>query len=93
MRSIRTERWKYIRYFDKNALIEVPADCAGGATQRALGPQFRIGMEALFDLAADPDEQCNLASEETYASIKQSLQQQLLNESKQQMTRSCKDQW
>ena len=57
MRSIRTERWKYIRYFDKNVLIEVPADCAGGATQRALGPHSGSD-EALFDLEADPDEQC-----------------------------------
>ena len=80
MRGIRTERYKYIRYFDKNGLFDVPADCQFGATYRALGPQMRTGYEALYDLAADPYERHNLATDPQHQDVRADLARRLHDE-------------
>jgi arylsulfatase A-like enzyme len=77
MRSIRTHRFKYIRRFDPERNGPVLPNCDNGPSKRYL---LRHGwatrtppVESLFDLAFDPNETQNLASDAAYAEIKADL--------------------
>ena len=64
MRCIRTERYKYIRYFEKSTIMRVPGDAMSGGAFREFDPKgFKRYDEELFDLESDPDEMNNLARE------------------------------
>lgn len=80
IRSIRTERWKFIINFEFNMVYDCPADIQMGAIFLSSVEEYmgcRDRME-LYDLDADPWEQSNLAKDPAYAEIKQELQEQLL---------------
>jgi arylsulfatase A-like enzyme len=65
-RSVRTERWKYIRRFDDYA-GPILANCDDSASKEiwvAAGwADRRIAREQLYDLVLDPAEQDNLAAD------------------------------
>jgi arylsulfatase A-like enzyme len=64
--GIRTQRWKYIRFYDgKMSFKEADVDFKGRA------PEF----EMLFDLQADPTEHQNLATDPKHAAILAELRQ------------------
>jgi arylsulfatase A-like enzyme len=64
--GIRTQRWKYIRFYDgKMSFKEADVDFNGRA------PEF----EMLFDLEADPTEHTNLANDPRHATLLAELRQ------------------
>lgn len=87
MRAIRTNRYKYIKYFDSNIPRNLlPKDfyqcCAGSEYFKKLlegnYPEYE-----LFDLAADPHEQHNLAGKGGYRNIVDDLDARLTDLMKQ----------
>ena len=70
MRGVRTERWKYIRSFEKRP-YSFPPNVDPGPTKNLLRDRGYFNRprpeELLFDLDADPIEQHNLADDPTYA--------------------------
>jgi arylsulfatase A-like enzyme len=76
-RSIRTRRFKYIRRFLPEGAGPVLANCDNGPSKRFLRRQGwaerTVPAESLFDLARDPNEAHNLASDVAYADIKADL--------------------
>ncbi|MBW2062940.1 MAG: sulfatase [Deltaproteobacteria bacterium] len=73
MRSIRTNRFKYIQYFEKSSLIEIPAACV---TWKGVRIMRRHWCE-LFDLEKDPNETKNLAQDPEYEATLVELRQRL----------------
>jgi len=79
-RAIRTERWKYIRRFDKNP-HPVLANTDDSASKQILvgagwGEQV-VGQEQLYDLILDPNEVRNLAEDPTHAEVLDELRGRL----------------
>jgi len=84
MRCVRTQRYKYIRNFEKG--VEIPLEaivtpCGGGATyleniHRAYHPRTHP-LEELYDLQEDPFEQTNLAENPQHRETRESLAQSL----------------
>jgi N-sulfoglucosamine sulfohydrolase len=77
LRSIRTERYKYIRrHFDQGP--QMRHDGPITESMEGFGWYDRaIGHEELFDLYLDPMEQCNRAADPAYTSIKRDLSAKL----------------
>jgi N-sulfoglucosamine sulfohydrolase len=69
MRAVRTEKFKYIRYFEKSTHHPVPGDIVDGGAHRELGSVPRFGSEELYDLERDPNETRNLADDEAYGDV------------------------
>jgi arylsulfatase A-like enzyme len=71
MRGVRTERYKYIRFFEKSSLHPVPGDIAFHGAYRELPPERfrRTAPEELYDLQADPGETRNLADDADHADL------------------------
>ncbi len=65
MRCVRTERYKYIRSFEKTCIMEVPTDIYQFGAHAELGRRYadQRPAEQLCDLEADPDEMNNLAED------------------------------
>lgn len=80
MRSIRTERWKYIRHFEPRDHITL-ANCDNGLSKGYLydhdWQNHPPHAEELYDLVLDPMEAHNLADDPEYASTKESLSKRL----------------
>lgn len=81
-RSVRTERWKYIKRFKSYPHVPLPNCDEGpskdfwiqnGWTERA------YDQELLFDLSFDPQESHNLASDPAYDAIRSELREKLEN--------------
>lgn len=80
MRAVRTERFKYIRNFDTNFLVEVPGDVQKGLIFRdhvALYHGSEHPPVELYDLEDDPLEERNLAGEQRLATVEQWLDSRL----------------
>ncbi len=82
MRCIRTERYKYIRYFDDyNGVI--PANIDGGPAKSFLMENGLLDIsrdrEMLFDLYYDPMERNNLIGKEKYQNVYSDLVERLRN--------------
>lgn len=78
-RCIRTDRWKYIRRFDRRDRPVLP-NCDDSPTRSAMldaGVFPRPAEESLFDLLADPLERVNLADDPRHATTKRELVQRL----------------
>ncbi len=80
IRAIRTDRYKLIRNFEANFLVEVPSDIQFGAIFRA-DPARYVGtihppME-LYDLSEDPFEQVNRAGDPALAGVQRDLSHRL----------------
>lgn len=80
-RSIRTQRYRYIRAIGDHPMNIANVTADGGEALDCLrqhGADDRpIPREQLFDLIFDPDENVNLSSDAHYAQIKSDLSQQL----------------
>jgi N-sulfoglucosamine sulfohydrolase len=66
MRAVRTMRYSYMRSFVAAPLVYMPSDTLAGPSGRALAPAYYGTVrppEELYDLAADPLEQTNLAED------------------------------
>ena len=75
-RAVRTERWTYIRRFH-DYQHPVLANCDDSATKDLLvaagwGDQI-VPEERLYDLLLDPNENANLAYDESHASVREDL--------------------
>ncbi len=81
IRCIRTERYKYIRYFDSSYLGINQSNIDDSPTkeyflERGLAQQKKWS-EALYDLVYDPGERNNLANAPAYQQIRQELSEKL----------------
>ena len=80
MRCVRTETHKLIRNFETAFAVEVPGDIQAGATFRADPSRYstdRPHIVELYDLAADPLENTNLAGRADVRDIEHTLSEQL----------------
>ena len=81
LRCIRTDRWKYIRYFDDYDLAVKPNIDDGHSKQyllrHGLAEAKHDPAEMLFDLACDPAERINLAGSPEHAAIRADLAERL----------------
>jgi arylsulfatase A-like enzyme len=77
MRCIRTRRFKYIRYFEKSSHHPFPGDIVNGGASRELGQIPRSGIEELFDLEQDPNEEHNLAENSACGDVCQEMRTRL----------------
>ena len=85
MRSIRTERYKYIKYFgDRKKLIpnHIDKGLSKDFVTYAGYEQVKKQAEELYDLHIDPNEKMNLANLPDYIHIKMELSKKLLNNMK-----------
>ena len=83
MRCIRTERYKYIRYFDDFEKVIMP-NIDDSRSKRLLMSQGlaerqHFPSEMLFDLVFDPNERENLANREEFENVKSELATRLHN--------------
>ncbi len=79
MRAVRTTRWKYIRNALSGPRLVLPGDIEDSPTRAGLGDAHlaaRADVE-LYDLAADPWEQHNLAGGSDVADVEQHLAESL----------------
>ena len=78
--SIRTDRWKYIRYF-----VPRPEDLAGGKGRKydpVLDLSGRVpDYEHLFDLDADPGEEHNLAEDPKHTAVLADMRERCVRQS------------
>jgi arylsulfatase A-like enzyme len=83
IRCIRTERYKYIRYFDDFAnVVRSNIDDSRGKRflmAHGLSERHRYHAEMLFDLYFDPNERENLVDREDHSEIKDQLATRLHN--------------
>ena len=77
LRSIRTQRWTYIRRFDPEWTRPVLPNCDNGPSKRYLirhgWAERELPAEYLFDLVYDPNEAHNLADDPDHQQIKADL--------------------
>lgn len=79
VRAIRTRHHKLIRSYEERAAVAVPGDIAKGGSVADLGDvttRRRAPVE-LYDLAADPAEQHNLADDPALADLRRDLERRL----------------
>ena len=81
-RSVRTERWKYIRRFDRNFKKTVLPNCDDSPPKSLWLEQTDWkencpAEEQLYDLLLDPQENCNLAGSLDHASVLDELRGRL----------------
>ena len=80
-RTVRTIRYKLIRYFEPGRLIEFPTDAVpqrvAEHTERPKRPMGKRPVVQLFDLKEDPHERNDLAGSPEYANIVRDLSNRL----------------
>ncbi|EFH81704.1 sulfatase family protein [Ktedonobacter racemifer] len=81
-RAVRTQRWKYIRYFDTHHRRPVLPNCDDSPTKDLL---MRSGWgeatrrdEELYDLLFDPNEGCNRIDDPELSTIADAMRQRLM---------------
>ena len=82
MRSIRTEKFKYIRNFESSdTLYQMPLDVQRGLSGKFLLENIKAlrSEEELYDLENDPNEQDNLVNNSSYQKILLELRQRLFD--------------
>jgi len=81
MRSVRTKRYKYIKYFDEENII--PANIDDSPAKEFLVKnnylEKKHQREYLFDLYFDPAEKENLINDSDYKKVYQELKEKLFN--------------
>jgi arylsulfatase A-like enzyme len=79
-RAIRTERWKYIRFFDdydRPVLPNIDDSPSKDVFVEAGWRDRRVPREQLYDLTLDPEEGNNLASDSDFEHVRAELAQRL----------------
>lgn len=83
IRCVRTERYKYIRYYDETQSTPVPANIDDGIAKTYVDEQGylqqKVAREQLYDLALDPFERVNLIDDPAMAAITADLKAKLRN--------------
>lgn len=82
MRSVRTDRYNYIRRFDPKPYPVLPNcdDSISKTMLRKAGWDKRpSAAEELYDLMFDPNEACNRADDQAYADILENMRQRMRN--------------
>jgi arylsulfatase A-like enzyme len=80
MRCIRTERYKYIRYFEERPRVVLPNIDDSPTKDRLVELGYCDGespKELLFDLVSDPQECANLTDKPSMAGVRDDLRQRL----------------
>jgi len=79
MRAIRTERYKYIRSYERRPWLPLPTDIRRSLSGRAMPAKYRAPRdpEELYDLARDPSEMENLAGKPEAEDVRRELARQL----------------
>ncbi len=82
MRTIRTERHKYIRNLHPGPRLILSTDLDLSPTRAGMGVDYRLPRdhEELYDVQADPDELINLAADPAHADLLASLRTQLADQ-------------
>ena len=70
-RGVRSERFKYFRYFDQGPTIDIPSDMRlnqmyTDCSRQCTNSPSKRPFEALYDLDADPWEENNLADDPAF---------------------------
>lgn len=75
MRAVRTKRYKYIRNFEANFAVDIPADALRGPLTPVVLPLYngKHPIAELYDLKADPFELQNLAGSDAVRDIEREL--------------------
>ena len=79
-RTVRTERYKLVRYFEKGRSVIYPTDAMPTRVSQHVERPRRNGTRPyvqLFDLQEDPDEFRDVAAEARYAAVVKDLSRQL----------------
>jgi len=82
IRSIRTNKYKYIRNFEpSNILYILPKDIYGDYSGKEMRKRYKSPrpLEEFYDLEKDPLEKVNLIKDPNYSSMIKSLSQKLIN--------------
>ncbi|MFW9783013.1 MAG: sulfatase [Candidatus Heimdallarchaeota archaeon] len=82
IRSIRTEKYKYIRNFERlDTLYQLPLDIQRSPSGTFIQETIKKPREEeeLYDLENDPNEQTNLIKDQAYAEILTELRQKLMD--------------
>lgn len=82
IRSIRTEKYKYIRNFESlDTLYQLPLDIQRSPSGKYIHETIKKPREEeeLYDLENDPNEQTNLIKDQAYAEILTELRQKLMD--------------
>ncbi len=78
IRCIRTGRYKYVCYFEKNGLYETPSDIHHMGSDIELAQRYTTRpAEELFDLQQDPRETRNLVKKPEHAALLGQMRQRL----------------
>ena len=81
IRCVRTERYKYIRYYDETQSTPVPANIDDGIAKTYVDEQGylqqKVAREQLYDLALDPFERVNLMNDPAMADVADNLKAML----------------
>lgn len=80
IRAVRTERFKYIRNLSHNPRVYLPNDVYASRAGREVRGRYNRPSrvyEELYDLKSDPDEQENVANDESYAQVRAKLESTL----------------
>lgn len=79
IRAVRTDRFKYIRSYAPAPQLVLSKDLEESATRQGMGDEHLAPRtpEELYDLAADPWEQTNLAAEPKWGAVRDDLSQRL----------------
>jgi N-sulfoglucosamine sulfohydrolase len=80
LRSVRTQRWKYIRRFDarhRPVLVNTEECLTKTVLVRAGLADRLIDTEQLYDLVFDPNEACNVANDPANAAVLAEMRQRL----------------
>ncbi len=82
MRTIRTDRHKYLRNLHPGPRLILPTDLDLSPTRAGMDADYRLPRdhEELYDLQADPDELTNLAADPAHADLLASLRNQLADQ-------------
>jgi arylsulfatase A-like enzyme len=75
MRSVRTERYSYIRSYEERPLLVLPGDIESSPTRRGYGDHHlrHRPPEELYDLATDPQERVNRIDDPSLAGVRADL--------------------
>jgi len=79
MRAVRSERYKYIRSYERRPWLPLPSDIRRSLSGRAMPAKYREPRdpEELYDLTCDPVEMENLAGKPEHEEVRRDLAGQL----------------
>jgi len=79
IRAIRTERYKYIRSYERRPWLPLPSDVRRSPSARSMPAKYREPRdpEELYDLDRDPLEMTNLIGDPEYKDVHRRLRDQL----------------